>query len=248
MCGRFAVIQSADDISGMFDVDHVGDDLPEPSYNIAPTERIPIVIESAKEGAEGRRLEGARWGLVPSFAKDVSVGVRAFNARVEGVATNGMFRTAFAKRRALIPAAGYYEWRRLGPDPASKSAAKQPYFLHPADGAPLVFAGLYEWWRNRADGSWLLSATIITRPATGRLEGIHDRMPLFLGEDLHGDWLDPSVEELPPGFLDQALGEGSAIGDGFELRPVGREVGPTRDKVDDAALLEPVTPLEPLPA
>ncbi|PJJ72174.1 putative SOS response-associated peptidase YedK [Diaminobutyricimonas aerilata] len=232
MCGRFAVIQSQDDLADLFEIERVAEDVPPPSYNIAPTERVPVVLESAKEGSEGRRLEGARWGLVPSFAKDISVGVRAFNARVETIATNGMFKTAYVKRRAIVPAAGYYEWQKL-------ADGKQPYFLHPADGSPLAFAGLYEWWKNPADGQWLLSTTIITRPATGELEEIHDRMPLFLAPELWGDWLDPRSkpsEEL----VQHALDAGSRIGDGFELRPVGSAVGPTRNKIDDPSLLEPV--------
>ncbi len=229
MCGRFAVIQSQDELAELFEVDRVGEGIPGPSYNIAPTERIAIVLESVKEGREGRRLESARWGLVPSFARDPSAGARRINARVETIATTPAFRGAFARRRAIVPATGYYEWH-VGPD------GKRPWFLHPADDAVLAFAGLYEWWRDPATGAWLLSASIVTRPATGELAGLHDRMPLLLGSDVWADWLDPrsSVSEE---LLGHALEQGSCIADGFELRPVSPAVGPTRGKADDPSLL-----------
>lgn len=176
-----------------YGIDDAADDLPAPSWNIAPTARIPVIVDAvprdAGDDAEPRRrLEGARWGLVPTWANDVSVGVRAFNARSETAASKPTFRAAVRSRRAAIPSTGYYEWK-TAPD-----RRKQPYFIHPPSG-DLLLAGLYEWWRDPADpdSPWLLSATILTRQAEGHLAGIHDRMPVFLSRDRLDEWLDPAT-------------------------------------------------------
>ena len=130
-----------------------------------------------------RELRVVRWGLVPSWAKDTSIGSRMINARAETVAEKPSFRRAFARRRCLLPADGYYEWQVLAGEGSKK--VKQPYFIYRADGGPLAFAGLYELWRDRQfpDGdpdAWLWTATIITTSAPDELGQIHDRMPMVI--------------------------------------------------------------------
>ena len=226
MCGRFVVAQSGSELVGVLRVDVEGDDLPEPSYNVAPTDRVAIVLDSAKTEPPTRRLESARWGLVPSWAKDLSVGARAFNARAEEVEDKPMFRQALIKRRAVVPASGYYEWHTDG-------GVKTPYYIHPADDAPLLFAGLYEWWKDASKpdddpSRWVLSFTIMTRGAVGALGSIHDRMPLFIDADYADVWLDPTTENVGD-LLDAAIDAAPQLVDGLSMREVGREVGNVRN-------------------
>ena len=157
-----------------------------PDYNLAPTMPVPVVWQRREDERE-RRLALVRWGLIPSWAKDPGIGVRAFNARIETAAEKATFRDAFARRRCVLPADGYYEWRQ-GP------GGKQPMFIHAADGAQLAFAGLYERWID-AEGRALWSASILTRPALGPLAEIHDRMPLTVSGELIEPWLDEGVRE-----------------------------------------------------
>lgn len=227
MCGRFVVAGAASDLVDLFDVDLPADDLPAPSWNIAPTDRVPVIIDTIPKGADPesepvRRLEAARWGLVPSWAKDVSVGVKAFNARIEGAAGNAQFKNAVKKRRAIIPATGYYEWKTV-------DGVKTPNFIYLPEGQPLVFAGLYEWWRNpaAADDSpdkWLLSTSILTRDAVGELAGIHDRMPVFLDPALIDEWLSPSTEG-DEDMLEEVSAGGAELAQAVEFHEVDRAVG-----------------------
>src|SRR5579859_7107600 len=140
-----------------------------------------------------RELRTVRWGLVPSWAKDVSIGSRMINARAETVSEKPSFRSAFAKRRCLLPADGYYEWQ---PPPAGTKGPKQPYFICRRDHGPLAFAGLYELWRDRSiegddPAAWLWTATVITTSAPDELGEIHDRMPMVIDPASWADWLDP---------------------------------------------------------
>ncbi len=142
-----------------------------------------------------RELRVVRWGLVPSWAKDISIGSRLINARAETVATKPAFRRAFARHRCLLPADGFYEWEKSG-DP--KHPAKQPYFIHREDGGVLAFAGLYELWRDKGrpdddPGAWLWTATIITTQAEDEVGRIHDRMPRVIDPAHWADWLDPTA-------------------------------------------------------
>jgi|SRR5580700_111195 putative SOS response-associated peptidase YedK len=142
-----------------------------------------------------RELRVVRWGLVPFWAKDISIGSRLINARAETVATKPAFRRAFARHRCLLPADGFYEWEKSG-DP--KKAAKQPYYIRREDGGVLAFAGLYELWRDkdRPDDdpeSWLWTATIITTRAEDEVGRIHDRMPMVIEPARWADWLDPTA-------------------------------------------------------
>ncbi|HBX80437.1 MAG: SOS response-associated peptidase [Propionibacteriaceae bacterium] len=193
MCGRYAASASQGDLVEVFEIAVVDESLPAPKFNIAPTDPVPAVVERADKvsGEIVRSLVGLRWGLVPSWSKSLDGGARMINARVETVAEKPAFRTALAKRRCLLPADGYYEWyTHTG---SNGKPAKQPFFIHPSNGGPLVMAGLYEFWRG-PDGVWVPSCTIITTEATDALGVIHDRMPMIVHPDAWDAWLDPRLD------------------------------------------------------
>jgi putative SOS response-associated peptidase YedK len=229
MCGRFVLDRKTTDLVSLFDVDIVGDSIPEPSWNVAPTQLIPVVIDSLPRASGEddfpepvRRLEAARWGLVPSFAKDPSAGAPLFNARSENVADTPSFQNAVTRRRAVVPASGYYEWKTV-------DGAKQPQFISLPGDELMLFAGLYEWWRNPAaaddaPNKWLLSATILTRVSAGSLTDVHDRMPVFLDADLVEEWLDPQ-EEGSQELVDHVVGAAIEVADRAEFHEVGAAVG-----------------------
>ncbi len=188
MCGRYANFLAEQDLIDAFSVAVIADDvrLLPPSWNIAPTGRAVIV----RTGSDGKVAELARWGLVPSWAKDPSIGVRMFNARAETIAEKPSYRTAFAKRRCLVPANGYYEWTASG-------GTKTPHYIHDATGSPLAFAGLYEVWRDKTaadDDPWLVTCSIVTVAARDDMRAIHDRQPAMLGTDERDAWLDPASD------------------------------------------------------
>ncbi|WP_156759695.1 SOS response-associated peptidase [Microbacterium karelineae] len=235
MCGRFVVARVGSELVGELRADHIADDLPEPSYNIAPTQRAAIVLDSAKTDPPSRRVEAARWGLVPGWAKDLSIGQRTFNARAEELEQKRMFTPALAKRRAVVPATGYFEWKR-------SDDGKVPLFIHPEGGEPMLFAGLYEWWKDagRADDDperWILSFTILTRSGVGALASVHDRMPVFLDADHADAWLDPAAEN-PRDVLDAAMDDAPRVAESFAWHEVDRAVGNVRN--DAPTLIEPV--------
>ncbi|MFF9343440.1 SOS response-associated peptidase [Streptomyces sp. NPDC014773] len=202
MCGRYASTRSPQELARLFQVtDWQPEETLEPSWNVAPTDRVYAVLERADrdgddEGRVRRELRALRWGLVPSWAKDPGAGARMINARVETVHEKPAYRRAFAKRRCLLPADGFYEWERVE-DEATGKPRKRPYFIHPADGGPMAMAGLYEYWRDpdvRDDddpAAWLATCTIITTDATDAAGRVHPRMPLALSPDDHAAWLDP---------------------------------------------------------
>jgi putative SOS response-associated peptidase YedK len=229
------VASAGPELVGVLRVDVEGDDLPAPSYNVAPTDRVAIVLDSAKTEPPTRRLEAARWGLIPSWAKDTKVGARAFNARSEELEDKPMFRSALEKRRAVVPTSGYYEWMNV-------DGVKIPHFIHPADGEPLFLAGLYEWWRDKTKGDddpdrWLLSFTILTRDSIGHLGSIHDRMPLFLDPDHADAWLDPTTDNVRD-VLDAAIDAAPALADTLTDHEVSKAVGNVRNNSPE--LIEPV--------
>lgn len=171
-----------------------------------------------------------RWGLVPSWAKEPKIGTRMINARVETVPEKPAFRRAFVKRRCLLPADGFYEWRP-GKDPATGKTRKQPYFIHPQDEAVMALAGLYEYWRDPAvtsdddPAAWLMTCTIITTKATDAAGHVHPRMPLALTEDHYEAWLDPSHQD--PDELRALLGQ--PAGGHLDARPVSTAVNNVRN-------------------
>jgi putative SOS response-associated peptidase YedK len=205
MCGRYAASRNPDDLVEEFEAIVRPEEALGPDYNVAPTKNVYAVMDRRPRGeadAEPRReLAVVRWGLVPSWAKDPSIGSRMINARMETVAEKPAFRRAFAKRRCLLPADGYYEWYTPtnGPKGTNGKPLKQPFFIHPADGSILAMAGLYELWRDptRPDDdphAWLMTATVLTTTAEDAVGMIHDRMPLFVERDRWPDWLDPSLD------------------------------------------------------
>lgn len=195
MCGRYASARSVDDIAAAFGIheDDV-DGPPAADWNIAPTKQVAVVLVR-----DGRRvLTSARWGLVPSWASDPAIGNRLINARLETIADKPAFRDALGARRCLLPADGWYEWA-VRPD-----GSRQPYYLAPADGGALAFAGLWELWYD-AERRPLVSTTIVTGPAPDDLRFVHDRAPVVLDPHRWHEWLDTtaaaSLEPTRPGLV-----------------------------------------------
>ena len=234
MCGRYASSRRPDDLVSYFEVDDPPEEVLPPSWNVAPTDPVYAVVQRAvpppREGAappprEGQRrqLRVLRWGLVPSWSKDARGAARMINARQESVKDKPAFRKAYATRRCLVPADGYYEWKPEG-------ASKQPYFLTAGD--PLAMAGIYEHWKS-PEGEWLSTCAVITTTAPDDLGEIHDRAPLLVPREHWGLWLDPAVPDpgdllVPgtPGVLD--------------AWPVSKDVGNVRN--NGPHLVDPVEP------
>jgi putative SOS response-associated peptidase YedK len=190
VCGRFAASAAADQVVALFEIDEVLE-VVKPSYNVAPTQQLNIVLQ--RVGQRRRLLASANWGLVPSWAKDRTGASRLINARAETLTEKPSFRAAFAARRCLIPADGYYEWAPA----AAGSGGRRPFFIRPADGGLLALAGLYEYWRQ-PDGEWLTTATVVTTAATDQLRALHHRMPMLVAPQHWDRWLDPGA----PGIVD----------------------------------------------
>jgi putative SOS response-associated peptidase YedK len=155
-----------------------------PRYNVAPTQPIEVVVQRD----DGRFLELHRWGLVPAWAKSVAVGSRMINARAETLATSSAFRVSFLRRRCVIPADGFYEWRRV-------DGKKQPFLIHTPDDRPLAFAGLWAPWKDPNTGEWVLSAAVVTTQANETVAQLHDRMPVILAPDAWRLWADPEIRD-----------------------------------------------------
>jgi len=209
MCGRYATTRSAADLSALFEaVDATGEAAAaiSPRYNVAPTASAPVV--HLDQGS--RVLAVGRWGLLPPWARDPREGSRMINARLETAATSRAYASAFARRRALVPADGWYEWRRDG-------GTRQAYFMTPRDGSVLAFAGLWSRWGP----SQLLTFTVLTTAAVGALTAVHDRMPVALPASGWAEWLDGGQPQI---------GE---VGDWLEIRPVGPAVGNVRNDGPD---------------
>ena len=153
-----------------------------PRFNIAPTQ-LDLIIRPQNGG---RELVASRWGLIPSWAKDRSLGAKTFNARAETLLERPAFRGLVARHRCIIPASGFYEWR-------AAPAGKQPLYIASADGAPLALAGLWTVWRDPATGEAVTSHTIITCASNQFMAAIHNRMPVLLDDDAIDRWLDPGV-------------------------------------------------------
>jgi len=210
MSGRFAMARAAEDLVALFDVDVSGDTLPEPSWNIAPTDEVCLLVDAAPRGADAggppvRRLASARWGLVPSWAPDPSVGAATAFADVETVAEERTTAEAVLARRGLVAVTG---WSPTGDG-----------LLHLPDDEVLLLAAVYEWWRAPAgpEGAptrWLLSTAVLSRPATGVAGAAGDsgRMPVFVGADVMDEWLDPEAE-IDGDLLAGLVGEAGSVAD-----------------------------------
>ena len=216
MCGRFVTASSPALIADRFAVDEVDATVapdPEPDYNVSPRRNVLVVREQTLEDGESQRvLSRLRWGLVPSWAKEVKIGDRMINARAETVASKAAYRRAFANKRCLIPADGFYEWKagvESGEGGASGKARpkKQPYFIHRKDGEPLAFAGLWEVWKVPddspddvkdvgGDDGWVRSCVIVTTTPNDLMAPIHNRMPVILPESAWEQWLDPEEHDV----------------------------------------------------
>jgi putative SOS response-associated peptidase YedK len=217
MCGRYATARNPDDLVEEFGIERVAvEEQLAPNYNVAPTDPVYAVVErgdkNRPEAPPQRQLRVVRWGLVPSWAKDVKIGARLINARAETLDEKPAFRKAFATRRCLLPADGYYEWYSdagatdspQGRTTKSKTP-KQPYFIHSLGGSHgkgsgiLAMAGIYEFWRDpqAPDGAdpWLWSCAVITTEATDDVGRIHDRMPMLVEPENWDRWLDPRTSD-----------------------------------------------------
>lgn len=215
MCGRYASSSDQELLQDVYEIDDVVA-MPPASWNIAPTDQVPAVIERVGEDGPRRKLVALTWGLVPSWSKDARGGARMINARVETVATKPAFRKAFAARRCLLPADGFYEWEDTGARERGRPV-KQPYFIHPADAGLLTMAGIYEFWKA-PDETWLTTCSIITTTATDSLGHLHDRMPMVVTPAAWDDWLDPGFAGDPHDLLHLPAPELTA-------HPVSRAVG-----------------------
>jgi len=216
MCGRYELHTNPAAIALAFGLAHPPD--LQPRYNVAPTQMIPVV----RHNANGEReLVQVRWGFVPRWAKDPSIGARMINARAETIASKPAFRNAFQRHRCLVPADGFYEWR---PGPRGK----QPMRIARADGQPFGMAGLYERWRS-PDGEVLDTCTILTTHANALLAGMHERMPVIVPPDRYEHWLDAANVEVSDLFAPCTDVE-------LRVHPVSTRVNAVRN--DDAALID----------
>ena len=229
MCGRFFLQRDPAGLATYFETTNATPNHPA-SWNVAPTQGSLVVRRNPGDGA--RSLDGLRWGLVPRWAKDDAGAARLINARADGVASKPSFRDAFAKRRCLVPADGFYEWRQEGPGP------KQPYAVALRDGAPMALAGLWEGWKQ-PDVGWLRTFTIVTTEANPMLSALHVRMPVILGR---ADW---------PAWLGERDAESVALldllrpcpDDWLRAWPVDKRVN--RVAENDAALLHHAVAADP---
>lgn len=256
MCGRFVSSSPPDELARYFGAAPPPDPPLSPNFNVAPTVDVYAVLETAPRpepateapadatrsgGDPVRRLEACHWGLVPGWAKDLSVGNRMINARSETIATKNAFRRPFARRRCIIPADGFYEWTKV---PGHRK--KQPYFIHRTDDEPLAFAGLWEVWGGPKDGTgrvngedgggdgardgdeprFIRSCTIITTSANETMAAIHDRMPVILPPAAWDEWLDPTNDDV------ESLGHllVPAPAELITMHPVSIEVSNVRNK------------------
>ncbi len=230
MCGRYASTKDPAALAAEFDaLDATEDHAPARDYNVAPTKDVVTVVQRHPRDDEGepdpdttvRSLRVMRWGLIPAWAKDMSVGARMINARAEKAATTPAFRTSVAKRRCLVPADGWYEWKREG-------KAKQPFFMTRPDGHSLAMAGLWTVWRDPAvqDAPPVVSVAVLTTDAIGPLADIHDRMPLLMSPESWPAWLDPDTDDV--GELLATPPPLDLVGS-LELRPVSTKVNNVRN-------------------
>lgn len=197
MCGRFTLFTSLKELTDRFGLDSFPVNL-SPSYNIAPTQPV-LTVRSMPGSSRQVQADFMRWGLIPAWAKDASLGARMINARSETASVKPSFQSAFRKRRCLILADGFYEWKKT-------PAGKQPTRIQMKGGSPFAFAGLWESWNN-PEGRTVHSCSILTMAANSFMKKIHDRMPLILQKDNESKWLDSSkndpeeikemIEELP---------------------------------------------------
>ena len=226
MCGR---VRLSSDVSEIKLVFSIPPDRPTPnfapSWNVAPTDPLPIVLHDSKAGQ--RRLALMRWGLVPFWAKDIKVGFANINAKAEGIDTRPAFREAFQRRRCLVPVDNFYEWQKT-------ATGKQPYAIALADRGLMALAGLWENWRSPA-GERIRSFAIVTTTPNELCAAIHNRMPVVLAPEAWPVWLGEEPAELPE--LKALLAPYPS--DEMTAWPVSPRVGSVKN--NDAGLIEPIT-------
>jgi len=219
MCGRFARINTANEIKEIFNLDQIEIELG-PSYNIAPTQDVAVIIENGSS-----TLTAMRWGLIPFWAKDIAIGSKLINARSDTINEKPSFKYSFQKRRCLIVASGFYEWQKRG-------ANKFPYFVHLKDNKPFCFAGIYDNWKS-LEGEKITSCSIITTEALDNLKNIHPRMPVILSEDNFSLWFKNSnVNTLKQLLVPYQEHD-------FDLYEVSQDVNSPKNNYPD--LIEPST-------
>jgi len=224
MCGRFVLDTSPNEIAELLDLSE-----PPPfvrRFNIAPTDEVLTVRISRRTGE--RAVAFMRWGLVPFWADDPSIASRLINARSETAATRRAFKTPFERRRCVVPASGFYEWKKLD------AGGKQPYYIHRRDGGLMTFAGLWDVWRTRETDERIESCTILTTQPSALVAQLHDRMPAILDPHDFNTWLDPETtdRDVLRAMLRPAP-EGA-----LSIHPVSRRVN--RVANDDPSLIDPV--------
>jgi putative SOS response-associated peptidase YedK len=221
MCGRYASTKSAEDLVAEFEaVQSTFEEPLRPDYNVAPTTTVPVVRRSVSHA--GRVVDAMRWGLVPAWADSLSAGAKMMNARAESIAAKPAFRSAFARRRCLIPADGWYEW-----SPRPDGAGKQAWYLSRVDGTLCVFAGVWEVWGS--GDQRVATCSIVTTAAIGPLSSVHHRMPLLLPRERWATWLGEErvdAADVPAALLAPPP---PALLAGMDLRPVGAAVGNIRN-------------------
>ena len=222
MCGRVTIQTPAAEIAREFALTGVHLGLERPRYNLAPTQLMPVVANDGE-----RKLDAYRWGLIPSWAKDASIGNKLINARGETVAEKPSFRSAFKRRRCLVVVDGWYEWHQA-------TKPKTPYLFRRKDGRPLAFAGLWEEWTAPDTGEVLRTCTLITTGPNALMAPIHDRMPVILPPEAREAWLRPEPQE-PAELLPLLV---PYAGDELEAYEVARVVNSPANDVP--ACIEPV--------
>jgi putative SOS response-associated peptidase YedK len=185
MCGRYRLSRRKQIIEEHFDTADWQDDW-SPRYNIAPTQPVPVIRQHPKEPV--REISQMRWGLIPNWARDASIASGTINAKSETAATKPAFRDPLKLRRCLIPADGFYEWRKTG-------TAKQPFCFEVNDGGLFAFAGLWDGWKD-SSGNWVRTCSILTTTPNAVTSAVHDRMPVILHPDSYDLWLDPAMQNV----------------------------------------------------
>ena len=244
MCGRFVVARSLGDMLTIFEADEIVGEVELPSYNVAPTHNIAIIVDRPVEkaapgeplGELTREIHSARWGLVPRWSSGPTASAPLINGRIETLDSKPSFKDALIRRRCVIPASGYYEWQ------VREDGSKQPFYIHAGEDGVLAMAGLYEWWLDESKpkndpSRWLLSATTITKHTAPELAHIHDRNPLLLGPETLEAWLDPSIEG-DRDLLDAVAAESELLASEVEFYPVGAAVGQVR--INEPSLIKPI--------
>jgi putative SOS response-associated peptidase YedK len=253
MCGRYASSRRPEDLVEEFEIDKVEvKETLAPDYNVAPTKQVYAVVQRPPrdtgpddEAPSERQLRTVRWGLVPFWAKDPSIGNKMINARMETVHEKPAFRRPFASRRCLLPADGYFEWYPTEQKTKAGKPVKQPFFIRPADGGVLAMAGLYEIWRDPTRDEddpqrFTWTCTVLTTTAEDAVGHIHDRMPLLVEPERYAAWLEPGlsdVDDLKRLLVPAAPGR-------LEAYPVSTQVNNVRNngpELLDALVTEPTS-------